>query len=260
MPTEEEIKEQVTKALDGEGAEPATANTPEDAASPEVKTEAEEKPTEGKPIEEKPINAEKLQEQINNLNVALKEARAEAKGKVDQTKVAELEQKLAEREDFINRLQTAFTPEKEEAEIEEEKKFLTAEEAEALWQQKAEEEKQKTFKEKQAETIKNEIATLEKEWDGNNGKPKYKDEEVLKWQQENQKLYLSPAEAFTQMKKNEIIDWEVKQRLAGKKPVEDVERPGVSPDEHTPAETKPQTEEELRRAVEEAMNSANAEM
>ena len=258
------MQEQVREALDGEGAAPAAAETPVEVSSPEVKTEAETKDApeviaEGKPVVDKPVDVGKLQEQVNNLNIALKEARAEAKGKVDQAKVQELEEKLSEREGFISRLQSAFEPPQAEAEPAE-PRYLTAEEAEALWQQKLEDQKQASFKEKQAEVIKTEIATLEKEWDGGDGKPKYEDEKVLKWQQENSKLYLSPAEAFTQMYKNEIVDWEVKQRLSGKRVVENVEKPGVSPDIHTPGETKPQTEDEIRNAVKEALAVADAEM
>lgn len=259
MSEEKDMKGQVLEALDGEGAAPAPAETPKVEASPDVKTE-EPKVEPKVETPKEPVDVNKLQEQVNNLNIALKEARQEAKGKVDQTKVEELEAKLAERESVINKLQNVFAPEQPTPEPATEPKYLTIDEAEALWQKKQEEESQKTFKEKQAEIIKNEIVTLEKEWNGIDGKPKYIDEEVLKWQQENQKLYLSPSEAFTQMKKNDIIDWEVKQRLAGKKPVENVEKPGVSPDIHVPAETIPKTDKELRDAVREAIDSAQAEL
>ena len=126
---------------------------------------------------------------------------------------------------------------------------MTQEEFETAWQAKQEEAKQQTFKEKQAEIINSEVVTLVKEWDGTEGRPKYVDEEVLKWQQENQKLYLSPKEAFTLMKANEIRDWEVKQVLSGKKKIENVEQPGVSPDIHTAPDNLPKTDKQVRVKV-----------
>ena len=244
----------IDKPADGGSADPIPAETPKEVTSPEVKVEVSEVESTNEPIKV----VDKQQEQIDNLNIALKQAREEAKNKVDQSKVAELEAKLAESQSFIERIQGAISPEKE---IEEETpKYLTAEEAEELFQQKQEEIKQAAFKEKQSEIIKNEISILEKEWNGVEGKPKYSDEEVLKWQQDNNKLYLSPVEAFTQMKKSEIIDWEVKQRLAGKKSVENVEQPGVSPDVHTPADDKPQTDQEVRKQIESALEMADVEM
>jgi len=239
-----EVNQQVKDVID---AVPAPA--PENVSSPEVKPEVPK---------QEPVDVNKLQEQVSNLNIALKQAREEAKTKVDQAKVQELEQKLEEREAIISRLQDVFVPETPKEP--ETPQYLTQEQAEALWQQKQEELKQMTFKEKQAEIIKSEIVTLEKDWDGIDGKPKYLDEEVLKWQQDNQKLYLTPVEAFTQMKKNEIIDWEVKQRLAGKRPVQNVEQPGVSPDIHVPADFKPKTDKELQDTIREAVNSADIEM
>ena len=253
MTDNKEVQEQVKNAIDNDGgAIPAPA--PEKESSPEVKKEI---PVVDAPKE--PMTVDKLQEQVSNLNVALKEARAENKTtKEGLAKVEELEQKLQEREGIISRLQNAFAPEKPAEETKPE--YMTKEEAETLWQQKQEELKQMNFKEKQAEVIKSEIAQLEKDWDGTDNRPKYLDEEVLKWQQANSKLYLTPVEAFNQMKKNEIIDWEVKQRLAGKKPTQNVEQPGVSPDTHVPADFKPKSDKELQDAIREAINAADIEM
>ncbi|MDP1728895.1 MAG: hypothetical protein Q8L27_01685 [archaeon] len=244
---ENETKEEVKKALDGEGADPTPAETPEKVSSPEVKPE----------VPKEPVTVDKKEEQISNLNIALKEEREARKLAVE--KAMKFESDFNEAKPIIDRFKNFITPEeKQEEPIT--PKYLTAEEVENLFQQKQEEQKQNSFKEKQAEVIKSEISTLEKEWDGNNGKPKYLDEEVLKWQQDNSKLYLSPVEAFSQMKKNEIIDWEVKQRLAGKRPVENVEQPGVSPDIHTPSEVIPKTDRELRQQIESAINTAESEM
>lgn len=247
---ENEVKEQVKNAIDGGGAAPVPAETPKEVPSPEVKSEVTPK--------EASVDVNKLQEQINNLNVALKEARNESKSKVDQAEVEKLRQEVAERESVISRLKDVFVPEKKEEPIP--PKYLTAEEAETFFQQKQEQVNQEVQKQKQVEVIKSEVTTLEKEWNGTEGRPKYVDEEVLKWQQENNKLYLLPSEAFTLMKKNEIRDWEVKQVLSGKKKVENVEQPGVSPDIHTPADKMPKTDKELRDAISEIIYSGGVEM
>lgn len=108
--------------------------------------------------------------------------------------------------------------------------------------------------------IKSEIVDLSKEYDGTDGKPKYVDEEVLKWQQANDRLYLSPKEAFSQMKNKEIIDYQVKQRMAGSKPSQTVEQPAPSPGTHEPPEKKIQTDKDLRAAALEAMETADVEL
>lgn len=246
----DDIKEQVKQALDG-GTEPAPVQEKE--ASPEVKVEEPKVETPKEPV----VVLDKKEEQINNLNAALKQEREERKAEAEARKRIETE--FNEAKPIIDRFKNFIAPEDKE-ETPATPKYLTAEEAEAFWQQKQEEQKQAAFKEKQVETIKSEISILEKEWNGADGRPKYSDEEVLKWQQENNKLYLSPMEAFMQKNRNDIIDWEVKQRLAGKNPVQNVEQPGVSPDIHVPTETLPKTDKELRDAIEAAMNSADAEM
>ena len=261
---DKEIKEQVNKAVEGDGTAPVAVETPEDVSSPEVKVEEPivEKPKviKSEVIEPKePVVVDKKEEQISNLNIALKEEREARKIEVEARKKIETE--FNEARPIIDRFKNFITPETpENPETLETPKFLTQEEAETLWQEKEEARKQESFKEKQAEVIKTEITTLEKEWDGIEGKPKYSDEEVLKWQQDNSKLYLSPVEAFGQMKKTEIIDWEVKQRLAGKKPVENVEQPGSSPDIHTPTETIPKTDKEIREQIEAVINAGDQEM
>jgi len=245
MPDDKDIKEQVNQTVEGGGAAPVPAEPSKEVTPPEVP----ESP------KQEPVDVGKLQEQINNLNVALRQERES--GKSTSEKAKQLEEQLVKSNEVIEKLQGVFTP---ESAPEEKPQPLTKEELESFWQQKQEEMKQTTMKEKQADMIKSEITTLEKEWDGVEGKPKYIDEEVLKWQQDNSKLYLSPIEAFNQMKRNEIVDWEVKQRLSGKKKVENVEQPGVSPDTHVPPEVRPKTDKELREAVESAIDAANAEM
>lgn len=243
-----------------EGGEPSTPE--EKVASPEVKPESN-KPGELEPAPVEPVEKPvekikddgKLKEQVDNLNVALKEERDNRKG--DRDKIGDLETRLGESQETISKLKTVFTPE-EEPEVTSE--YLTPEQAQEIWDKKDEERKTSDLETKRAATIKTDVINLEKEWDGKDGKPKYSDSETLQWQKENEKLYLMPKEAFTAMKRNEIIDWEVKQRLSGKKKVENVEQPSTIPSSHEPAEKKLQTDKEVRDAVFEAMDKSEEEM
>ena len=221
------------------------------APSPEVKEEVK---TEEKP-EEVEVNKDK--EQISNLNTALKQEREERKKMAE--KAQELENRVKESSETIGRLKQVFTPE-EKKEIAAETQYMTKEEADDYFEQKFQEVQKKQEAEKKSEMIKTEIGTLEKEWDGLDGKPKYEDQEVLDWQKENNKLYLSPKEAFLSMRQNEIIDYSVKQRLAGKKDVQEVEKPGGGEINHQPEEKTPQTDEEVRKAVEEAISNLDKEI
>ena len=94
-----------------------------------------------------------------------------------------------------------------------------------------------------------------KEFDGKDGKPKYDDQEVLNWQKDNNKTYLTPKEAFNLIKQDELIDWKIKNRLAEKKEVENIEQSGAGTVVHDPKEYKPKNDQELRQAVLEAMNN-----
>lgn len=253
----DENKDGVTKAEQPAVSAPET-KAPE--SSPEVKTEKEqiqnimdkdEKTETPEVVPEKkevpPKNADKMQEQIDNLNIALKEERE--KPKADPREVERLKGELTESKVVIDKLKNVFVPEKEEEETPEEvPQGLTQEQAEAIWEEKSQ------AKEK-LNAQKNEIVELEKEWNGKEGKPQYEDEKVLKWQQENNKLYLSPRDAFVQMKEKEILDYKVNERIKGKPTVENVETPTGGEGEHTPEETKPKTEEEIRKAVFAEMDS-----
>jgi len=228
-------------------------STPEEKeASKEVKTTPE--------VGDEKMN--KMQGQIDNLNIALKQEREQAKDKVDPSKVTELENQLKEATDVIDKLKPltdALNP-FQEVEKEEDKDFLTAEQFNEKWEAKEKERKQQEFEQGKVKEYKSQISTLETEWDGKDGKPKYDDTEVLKWQQDNNKEYLAPEDAFAQMKKTEIIDYEVKKRQSGSPAVENVEQPSGTPSEHEPAEFKIKTEDDTRQAVREAMENADKEL
>lgn len=258
---ENEVRAEVEKAVNGDGAAPQAAETPESPAEgvkPEQQPEV--KPVEQQPANQEPVKVEtnpaKLSEQISNLNAALKQERDEKKQ--DKQKIADLEKKLEELNgnlSVIDKIRGAFEPPKE-PENQQPPRYLTHEEAEALWRQKEEAKEQELLKEKQIMAIKAEIEELEKVWDGKDGKPQYNDQEVLDWQQKNNKLYLSPTEAFNLMRKNEILDWEVKQRLNGRGPTPEVERPSGIQGDHNPTEKIPTDEVGLRNAIIEAMENA----
>ena len=74
------------------------------------------------------------------------------------------------------------------------------------------------LQERQAEKLLDECGTLEKEFDGSNGQPKFKTEEVLKWMDENGGR--NPKQAYKLMYEKEIDEY--KQRVLG-----EAKRPGM---------------------------------
>jgi hypothetical protein len=252
------VQEEVKAAIYGGGGEASTPETPEPASSPEVKTDPAPSAAPVKPEIATPATGDgvaKLQQQIENLNIALKKERESGKQETET-----MRKELEESKGLLTRLKGAFAPEPPAQTEPEEKPYLTSAEAEAIWERKEQERLKKEEESKRSDAIKTEITTLETEWNGADGKPRYDDAKVLEWQKENGKLYLSPSEAFAAMNRTEIIDWEVKQRLAGKKPTHDVETPSTTPGEHEPKESMPKNEAETRNAVIEAINNAEAEI
>jgi len=252
MKPKEENKE--VKNPEEGGGEPSKPQ--ENESSPEVKSEVE---PEVKPEEKKPeeVEVNKDKEQISNLNTALKQER-EARKKMEE-KATELENQIKESSETIDRLKSVFSSEEDNSE-ETDTEYMTKEEADAYFEQKFEEQKKKENDEKKAEIIKKEINELEKEYDGKDGKPKYNDQEVLNWQKEQDKLYLSPREAFISMKKDEILDYEVKQRLSEKKEVKEVEKSSGGEITHEPESFVPTNETETRQAIIEAMDNLEKEI
>ena len=94
----------------GGGSEASTEEkTPEEVTSPEVKVE-----TPAKPAEVKVVDTAKMQEQIDNLNTALKQERD--KPRVDPAKVTELETQLKESQTINEKLKKVFVHEETPAE------------------------------------------------------------------------------------------------------------------------------------------------
>lgn len=237
MEKENEVKDE------GVVEEASTPETPEDVSSTAEVKKAEEPVDSGKSVEE-------LQNQINNLNIALKQERTASKTKSD-----EFENKLSEYQETNERLKNAFAPKEEESEPE--KVGMTQEEMENFYEEKEKEREQKSIDDKRIELIQSEIKELETKYDGKDNGLKYDDEEMIQWQRDNNKSYLSPKEAFEMKYKNELIDLEVKRRIAGKAPVENVETSSAQASEHTP---KKEVITDTRAAVLEAMNNAEKEM
>lgn len=262
----DETQKEVEKLVLGDDAESSPAEEPKKESSPEVKPdpepakepekepakEPEPAPEPAKPIEGK--NADQLQTQVNNLNIALKKQRDEGKAESEA-----LKKELTESKALLDRLKGAFAPEPEEEPEPSETKFMTQEQLDDYWEKKENERTQKEEEEKRTASLQTEVATLEKQWDGQEGKPKYDDTAVLQWQKDNEKLYLPPTEAFNMMYRKEILDFEVKQRMAKVKSPQDVEKPSSQAGVHEPGEILPKTEQETRRAVEEAIDIAEAE-
>jgi hypothetical protein len=254
---QEEVREQVEKAVDG-GADPVPADPLKDAPSPEVKPDATPEPA--APVDDKTaLDPIKLKEQIDNLNIALKQERESKRTDSEEksSRIKSLEDKLAKTSEMQEKLQNVFAPTPEPTP--DAPSYMTKEEADAYWQEKEAEQVQKEEMNKKADLISQEIKKMETEWNGESGKPKYIDADVLQWQQDVGKPYLSPEEAFFQMKKNEIIDWEAKQILAGKKATPPTETPSSVPGSHEPVESELKTDQDVRRAVEEAINAVDTE-
>ena len=246
----EPMNEVVEKPVES-GAEPTPAVNSEEVSSPEVKVEAPVEPKIDSTPATNNVDVSKLQSQVENLNTALRQEREAAKKTAQ-----ELEEKLSRSSETIDKLKNVFSPEVPE---EPQESVVTMDQIESLLESKEEQRKEEERRLSQQAKIKEEISTLESTWDGTDGKPKYEDSKVLEWQEKVGKLHLSPQEAFNEMNRDAIIDWEIKQRLAQKPAVENVETPGALPTGREPVEKKPKTTEELRGAVLEAMSSFSDE-
>ena len=248
------VANEVLEVLNGGESAPHAEVTPEVVPSPEVKVE-EVKAPEATPEVKAPENVDinKFQTQIENLNIALKQERDSKRAEAE--KIAALEADLAAYKEVNDKLKNVFTPQEAAPTEIVPPKYMTQEEVDAYMIQKQNESQAAMEQNQKVEAIKAEISTLEKEWDGTEGKPKYDDDEVLQWQKDNGKVYLSPSEAFSLMKKAEIIDWEIKQRLNARQETPGQEQPGSVRADHTPTEITPKTPQELRNAVIEAMNN-----
>lgn len=237
-------QKEVNNGVDNGGA-PAAA--PAENAPKEV-TQPESKPDATISIDK----VAKLEENYNNVVVALKQER-----ELNKKALSEKETQINELKSVTDKLKNVFSdPKPAEPEV---KEVLTIDAVEELWAKKEQEKAYEDQKKKQTELIKNEIAAVEKEWNGENGKPKYIDSEVLKWQTENGKLSLTPRAAFLEMKHNEIIDWAIKSKTTSKPDVNNVMTPGGSPVERNPKEFTPTNEAETKQAILAAMDAYEAD-
>lgn len=199
----------------------------------------------------------KLKQQVENLNIALKKEREEGGKKVEQ-----LRAKLDETSSLYDRMKNVFVPEERNDE-EYNSNYATKDELESIVNQKLQQLKEEQIQNQKVEAWKQEIKSLENEWNGKNGKPVYNDEQVLNWQRENNKVYLSPKEAFLQMKHDDILDYQVKQKLSSINSVENVETPSNVPGEHNPENTNSRDRNinlNTRDAIREALEEADKEM
>jgi hypothetical protein len=235
----------VVETPGGTGTESTAVVTPQTVSSSEVKTEVQ--PT---VVQNNDGVSAKMQEQIENLNKALRQEREASK-----MTAQELKEKLESSQETINKLKDVFSPKQPEPTAKEE---LTMAQIEKLLNDREESKRIESQKEKQMIAIKEEIATLEKEFDGVGGKPVYDDKKVLKWQEDNDKLYLSPRDAFLVMNKDEIINWEIKNKLNQRPVIQNVVTPGGSVEVRSPQQT-PVNTADLRSAVLEAMEIAGNE-
>jgi len=244
-----EVKEEVKAAVEAAAGAPSTPVEVVPSNPTEVKPESVKEPV-APVIDKDPLE---LKKQIDNLNTALRTER-----ETNKTKLSEMERKLAESSSLSEKLKNVFVPE-----VKEEPKdpiYATPEDVERAVEKKLQSLKEDQIQNQKIEEYKKEIKTLETEWDGKDGKPTYNDEEVLNWQRDNEKTYLSPKDAFFQMKHNELLDYEVKQRLTGVKPVVNVEKPSAVPTEHQPGDQVKNADLNTRDAIRAAMDEVLKEM
>lgn len=236
------MSENETTVVETPEVDVESTTTQEEVTSPEVKTEVPTPEATPEPVQKEDSSA-KMQSQVENLNTALKQEREARKAQ---------EAALAESKETIDKLKNVFTPEQPE---ETQESNVTMDQIESLLDKRDESRREETQKETQAQTIKKEIGELEKEWDGADGKPKYEDKKVLQWQEDNSKLHLSPREAFNEMSRDTIIDYEIKARMAKKPDIQNVETPGGTPTTREPQEKTPSNTTDLRGAIFEAMDN-----
>lgn len=244
---DEELKKEVEAAIEGAGdssAQEPSKDVPSGDVKPAEKGDETKKAEEPKVETPEPVKeVNKSDEQIKNLNKALQEERERAK---------ELRQKLEELEQPLTKLKDVFAPPAADTKKEDEPKFLTHDELEDYLKRKDQERQEEQERMKRAEQIEKEINTLEEQWNWKDGKPKYDDSEVVQWQRDNNKLYLSPSEAFFAMKKDELLDYEVKQRLSSKPEVREVSEQAPNSPE---SKEEKVWEDEIKNAVLEAIEA-----
>ena len=136
---------------------------------------------------------------------------------------------------------------------EEKKEYLTSEQLLQILEQKENEKAQVVAKNEYKAAIDREVQELSREWNGEGGKPKYDDREILDWQAANNKLNLNPKAAFLEYKLNEIIDWKIKSSQGTLAPV--VQTPGYG-GERVPSDPNKITPENILDAVKAELNAA----
>lgn len=200
------------KPNQGNTEETVVEETPPTPETPQEPVKEEPKPTPTLEPKETPSVQRETEETLIDIGgdkVPIDELR---NGYMRQKDYTQKTQDLAEKSKSIDNLmgkwskiESAFKPEIP-IESEEPHPSLRQEDVEKLVDEKLAE------KERRA-TVDREVDNCTKEFNGGDGRPKYNDSEIWKWQQENKKTYLSPKEAYEARYKNELIDWEVQQRL-----------------------------------------------
>lgn len=244
-------KEQVLEAL-GWGAAPAPAENPEAVPSADVKPVetpvATQEPVPA-PAEwnkaDKDVDVTKLSTQIENLNKALAEEREMRKEK---------EKEVEETKTILDRMKWVFAPEPEPV-APTEPQYMTPEQVEQFIAKREEEKKVADAQETYKANLRQQVEKLTSEWNGENWKPKYDDEEVFAWQVKNNKAHLEPEEAFKLMKADDIADYKAKQILEKRPNPTNQEQPSWVSSEHQPQPITPKTAEELKAAIMEALSS-----
>lgn len=280
MKTEEEVKEEVKKVVTGDESDTPPEENQEDESSQEVKTEtteeesddvvdkereesmeeseddseveeSESEKTESKEETSEKADTSKLEKQISNLNVALKQER-ESK-REDSQKISDLQEQI-EKKDV--ELKIAIDSAGDTSDI-------SMSKINEIVEGKLREKEEENKTQQQAKKVKEQIKELSEKYNGKEGKPLYDDSEIFKWQKENNKLYLSPEEAFFAKNKNELVDYEVKQRLSKKKAIKGVEKSSTTKATHDPVKKEkdgPVDDNSMSKMISDAMDNVEREI
>lgn len=262
---EKNLESQVKEAVESADAPDAWTESKEEA-SEEVKTDKEVKETEVEAKVEDAKEVDKTEDvedvekdqtkdntdQIKNLNTALQKEREEKR------EMRERIEKLSESSEVVEKMKSVFSPDEE---IEEETpEYMTKDDVEKFVSESKEKDAQTIKDEAKRAEIAKEVEVLTDDFDGKDGKPLYDDSEVLKWQDNNDKFYLSPSQAFHEMKRQEIIDYEVWKRIKSQPDAIETEKPWGSQWDHNPEEKTPKEDSDILAAVTEAISSWDAEL
>ena len=248
MPKEEitTVEEVVDNDVESVATEISEDETLQEVEPDETTDEAVE---EVETVVEETKDESKLEEQISNLNTALRNER-------------ESKREDAEKRDALQARIDELSAVEEEVKTEADTE-MSVSDIEAIVEARLAEKDNQQLVTQQAQTAQKQIKELVAEYDGKDGKPLYDDGEVFKWQVDNNLKNLTPKDAFDVMKRKELVEYEVTKRLAGKKVIPKVVKPSSGKDQHTAKKTSNEgvvSDEDMAIEIQQALRDATSEL